>query len=118
LYFFFDTQTTGIPWNYKTQASDLRNCLRLVQLAWVLAVEEANELANAEYIIKPVGFTIPQDAFTIHGITTEMAAPKRVGLKFILTTVTPSIKQAFVLISYNVQFDEKILDAGLPQQHI
>ena len=111
MYFFFDTETTGIPRNYKAPASDLRNWPRLVQLAWLLADEEANEVASAEYIVKPDGFTIPQDASRIHGITTEMAAQKGVDLKSILTAVTPHIKQAFVLVAHNVQFDEKILGA-------
>ena len=113
MYLFFDTETTGVPRNYKAPASDLRNWPRLVQLAWLLADEEANEVASAEYIVKPDGFTIPKDAAKIHGITTEMAAQNGVEIKSILTAITPNIKKASMLVAHNIQFDEKILGAEL-----
>ena len=113
MYLFFDTETTGIPRNYKAPASDLRNWPRMVQLAWLLADEEANEIASAEYLVRPDGFTIPKDAARIHGITTEMAAKNGIDLKSILSGVTPYIQKASVLIAHNMQFDEKILGAEL-----
>jgi DNA polymerase-3 subunit epsilon len=109
--FFFDTETTGIPRNYKAPVSDLRNWPRLVQIAWLLADEDANEVESVEYLVKPDGFTIPKDATRIHGITTEMATMDGVDLKVILTTVTQNIKKASMLVAHNIQFDEKILGA-------
>lgn len=111
MYLFFDTETTGIPRNYKAPASDHRNWPRLVQIAWLLVDKEANEVASAEYIVKPDGFTIPQDAARIHGITTEMAAQNGLDLKVILAEVTPNINKASALVAHNIQFDEKILGA-------
>lgn len=111
MYLFFDTETTGIPRNYKAPASDLRNWPRLVQLAWLLADDQANEVASAEYIIKPEGFTIPHDAARIHGISTEMAMQNGVDLTTVLAAVTPNIAKASILIAHNIQFDEKILGA-------
>jgi DNA polymerase III epsilon subunit-like protein len=111
MYLFFDTETTGIPRNYKVPASDLRNWPRLVQIAWLLADEDANEVESAEYIAKPDGFTIPRDATKIHGITTEMALQNGVDLNSILTAIAPSIKSADLLVAHNMQFDEKILGA-------
>ncbi|MBU1745898.1 MAG: 3'-5' exonuclease [Proteobacteria bacterium] len=111
MYLFFDTETTGIPRNYKAPASDHRNWPRLVQIAWLLVDEEANEVASAEHIVKPDGFTIPQDAAKIHGITTEMAAQNGLDLKVILTAITPNINKASALVAHNIQFDEKILGA-------
>ena len=111
MYLFFDTETTGIPRNYKAPASDHRNWPRLVQIAWLLVDEKANEVASAEHIVKPNGFTIPQDAAKIHGITTEMATQNGIDLKVILTAITPNINKASTLIAHNIQFDEKILGA-------
>jgi hypothetical protein len=62
MYLFFDTETTGIPRNYRAPASDLRNWPRLVQVAWLLADEQAKEIASAQFIVKPEGFTIPPDS--------------------------------------------------------
>ena len=111
MYLFFDTETTGVPRNYKAPASDFGNWPRLVQLAWVLADDEAREIASAQHIIRPDGFTIPQDATRIHGITTDMARLNGVDLETVLTAITSDIARASVLIAHNVSFDEKILGA-------
>lgn len=111
MYLFFDTETTGIPRNYKAPASDLKNWPRLVQLAWLLVDEKATEIASAEYIVKPEGFTIPHDAASIHGISTEMAQQQGVDLRSVLKEIVPGIRKASVLIAHNMQFDEKILGA-------
>ena len=111
MYLFFDTETTGIPRNYKAPASDHRNWPRLVQIAWLLADEKANEVASAEHIVKPDGYTIPQDAAKIHCITTEMATQDGIDLKVVLTAITSDINKASTLIVHNIQFDEKILGA-------
>jgi DNA polymerase III epsilon subunit-like protein len=113
MYLFFDTETTGIPRNYKAAVSDLQNWPRLVQLAWLLIDDEAHEVASAEYIARPVGFTIPADAARIHGITTAIAAEKGVDIGSILDAVMPDIGKASVLVAHNMAFDEKILGAEL-----
>ena len=53
MYLFFDTETTGIPKNYKAPVSDLENWPRLVQLAWLVTDNNGDEIKAAEYIIKP-----------------------------------------------------------------
>ena len=110
---FFDTETTGLPKNYKAPASDLKNWPRLVQVAWLVADKEGNEIKSAEYIIKPDGFTIPAEAAKIHGITHELATSSGVDLKPVLEEIVKDISSAEVLIAHNVQFDEKILGAEL-----
>jgi DNA polymerase III epsilon subunit-like protein len=111
VHLFFDTETTGIPRNYKAPASDLRNWPRLVQIAWLLVDEHANEVASAEHIIRPDGFTIPADAAKVHGITTEMAVQDGVDLAAVLAAVASCIDKATALVAHNVAFDEKILGA-------
>jgi DNA polymerase-3 subunit epsilon len=111
MYLFFDTETTGIPRNYKAPASDVENWPRLVQLAWVLADDEAHEVASSQFIVKPEGFTIPNDAVRIHGITTEMAMQRGAGLREVLAAITPDIRKASVLVAHNMPFDEGILGA-------
>lgn len=111
MHLFFDTETTGIPRNYKAPASDSRNWPRLVQIAWLLVDADANEIASAEHIVKPDGFTIPPAAAKIHGITTDMALQTGVDLKLVLAAITPQIEQAAALVAHNMQFDEKILGA-------
>ncbi|OGA01286.1 MAG: DNA polymerase III subunit epsilon [Betaproteobacteria bacterium RIFCSPLOWO2_02_FULL_62_17] len=113
MYLFFDTETTGIPRNYKAPASDLENWPRLVQIAWLLVDAENREIESAEYIIKPDGFTIPADAARVHGITTAMAAKEGVELGLVLDAASASMSKASTLFAHNISFDEKILGAEL-----
>ena len=110
---FFDTETTGVPRNYKAPASDLRNWPRLVQIAWLLAEDDGGEIESAEYIVKPEGFTIPVEAARIHGISTEMAMRDGVDIKSVLAEVMTCLGKVSQLVAHNIDFDEKILGAEL-----
>ncbi|MBC8147490.1 MAG: 3'-5' exonuclease, partial [Bacteroidetes bacterium] len=73
MYLFFDTETNGLPKNWKAAVSDLNNWPRLVQLAFLYYDENGNIISNGDFIIKPEGFTIPFEVSRIHGISTEKA---------------------------------------------
>ena len=75
-YLFFDTETTGLPPNFKIPRHFFNYWPRLVQLSWIFTDEKGNHIKEADHIIKPEGFTIPIDASDIHGITTSMAFEK------------------------------------------
>ena len=109
--FFFDTETTGIPRDYKAPVSDLDNWPRMVQIAWILLDATANEVESAEYIVKPDGFTIPPDAAKIHGITTEIALREGTDLQPVLEKVGVALREATTLVAHNLSFDERILGA-------
>ena len=108
---FFDTETTGIPKNYKAPASDLKNWPRLVQIAWLVTDNNGAEISSAEHIVKPNGFTIPADAAKVHGITTDIALERGIDIKFALDAIVKDIAAAKTLIGHNMAFDEKILGA-------
>ncbi len=84
MYLFFDTETTGLPQDYKASVKDLHNWPRLVQLAWLRYDKNGNKIDGNNYIIKPDGFTIPSDASKIHGISTERALREGVALQGVL----------------------------------
>lgn len=113
MYLFFDTETTGIPKNYKAPASDSRNWPRMVQLAWLMVDEEGKEQKSVEHIIKPDGFSIPADAARIHGITDTIAKQQGVDLKWVLEQIMADLPHAKILLAHNMAFDEKILGAEL-----
>lgn len=111
MYLFFDTETTGIPRNYKAPVTDLNNWPRMVQIAWLVADERGAEISSVEHIIKPNGFVIPADAAKVHGITTAMAQVQGVALNVALDAIANDIAGATTLIAHNMAFDEKILGA-------
>lgn len=111
MFLFFDTETTGLPRDWNAPVERVDNWPRLVQLAWLLYDREGNRVDEKEYIIKPEGFTIPVQASSVHGITTEMALKKGSGLMEVLAEFSDAIAGAETLVAHNMGFDEKIVGA-------
>lgn len=111
MYLFFDTETTGLPKNWKAPITDLNNCPRMVQLAFLFYDSSGNKISGEDYIIKPEGFTIPSDASRIHGITTERADREGKSLLLVLQEFNSLINEANYLVAHNMSFDEKIVGA-------
>lgn len=111
MYLFFDTETTGLPINWKAPVSALNNWPRLVQLAWLHYDKDGNKIGGNSYIIKPEGFTIPSDASRVHGITTDRALSEGIALQGVLNDFQNLISQASYLVAHNMSFDEKIVGA-------
>jgi DNA polymerase-3 subunit epsilon len=113
MYLFFDTETTGVPRNYKAPVSDLKNWPRLVQIAWILQDKDGGTLAKECFIIKPDGFTIPADASGIHGITTAHAQQNGVDLLLVLKRFAGHVDSSQYLIAHNISYDKNIVGAEL-----
>ncbi|MDR1221784.1 MAG: 3'-5' exonuclease [Tannerella sp.] len=111
MYLFFDTETTGLPKNWKAPVTDVKNWPRLVQLAFLLYDSEGNEISSGDFIIKPEGFTIPPDVSKVHGITTERAIQEGYSITNVLQQFDKLIQQANCLVAHNMSFDEKIVGA-------
>jgi len=111
MYLFFDTETTGLPKNWKAPISKLDNWPRLVQLAYLYYDNNGNKISGGDFIIKPEGFIIPKDASEVHGITTKKAIEEGQPLTGVLKEFNALINEAEYLVAHNMQFDEKIVGA-------
>lgn len=111
MYLFFDIETTGLPKVRDASITNLNNWPRMVQLAWLRYDENQNLIFEANYIIKPEGFTIPADASKVHGITTEKALESGVHLETALQEFSEVISKSEIIIAYNMDFEEKIVGA-------
>lgn len=109
MYLFFDTETTGLPKNYKAPVTDLDNWPRLVQLAYIYTDEKGATIETGNHIIKPVGFEIPKESSDIHGITHEMALEKGEDLIEVLNRFRKFALNTKYLVAHNMSFDEKII---------
>lgn len=110
---FFDTETTGVPLNYKAPSSDTNNWPRLVQLAWILTDQEGNRIHMGNLIVKPEGFIIPTDATRVHGITTQRANEEGVPLTEAIEQFKADLDVATYIVGHNVDFDKKIVGAEM-----
>lgn len=111
MYLFFDTETTGLPKNWKAPVSDSFNWPRMVQIAWQVYDDSGNCLSEASCIIKPEGYTIPAQVAKVHRITTNRANKEGEDLKKVLELFAGEVKQNKFLVAHNISFDEKILGA-------
>ncbi|WP_198935449.1 hypothetical protein [Chlorobium sp. KB01] len=84
MYLFFDTESTGLPRNWKAPVTDLNNWPRLVQLAYLSFDGGGNQTGSGNYIVRPDGFSIPPEAAAIHGISTAQALAEGLELKRVM----------------------------------
>jgi formylglycine-generating enzyme required for sulfatase activity len=80
-------------------------------LAFLYYDEDGKKISGGDFIIKPEGFIIPEDASRVHGITTERANKEGIALATVLQLFNSMINQAEVLVAHNMNFDEKIVGA-------
>nr|WP_299033915.1 exonuclease domain-containing protein [uncultured Tenacibaculum sp.] len=114
---FFDTETTGLPNDWKPPASDTNNWPRLIQFAWQLYDDNGNLLESNCSIIKPDNFVIPKEASNVHGITTEKAYVEGKDLQRVLEEFKRRLDKANLLVAHNMGFDEKIIGAEFYRLH-
>ena len=99
--------------NYQAPLDDFLNWPRLVQLAWSLYDPEGNHWESYSYVIKPVGFVIPEEATRIHRISQDKALTEGVEINLALEHFLKDAKSVAYLVAHNIDFDEKILGSEL-----
>jgi len=113
---FLDTETTGLPTNWKAPYDQWP---RMVSLAFSL-VRGDEILGQNEYIIKPDGYEIPLEASNIHGITTQEAQAKGNDIQMVLIQLATMTELADLVVFHNSSFDTGIISGeqmrlGYPQ---
>ena len=104
----FDTETTGIP-EWKLPSDDPKQP-HLVSLAFVMYdTEDGSTLNEQHWIVRPDGWTIPEEVTAIHGITTEYAEEQGVPLEDILTIFATMCGASDQRVAYGAPFDKRIL---------
>jgi len=101
----FDTETNGLPLDWKGRLDDTNNWPRIVSIAWYKISASGFILANKYFTIKPDGFSITNDSTNIHGITNQAAQQSGVALKDVLELFNSDIKDSKYLVAHNLEFD-------------
>jgi len=103
---FLDTETTGLPKDWKAPYDQWP---RLVQLSYIVTDEFGKILIQKDQVIKPIGFTIPEEASKIHGITQERALREGVDLKTALEELDFHLSKVYRTVMHNSSFDTAIV---------
>ena len=105
MYIIFDTETTGLPRDFKAPVTDTSNWPRVVQIAWQLHNDKGELVENKDFLVRPDGFDIPYDAESVHGISTELAAKYGESLEDVLAQFNSALSKAKFIVGHNVGFD-------------
>lgn len=109
MFIIFDTETTGLPKDWKAPITDTDNWPRCIQIAWQLHDEMGELIESKDYLVKPVGFSIPYQAEKIHGISTDLALEQGVELEFVLEEFNTALAKAKFVVGQNVGFDVNVM---------
>lgn len=112
---FFDTETTGVPKNYKASYIDVENWPRLVQLGFIvydiLDGGDVSEMVSVERIVKPEGFVISEEVSKIHGVTQTCAEMFGTPVKSVLDEFLNLVKICDTLVGHNLNYDMNVMGA-------
>lgn len=112
---FYDTETTGLP-DFKAP-SESAHQPHIVQLAALLVDMDTREtIQSMDVIIRPDGWTIPDDVAAVHGITTEHALD--VGIpESLAVSMFMELWAGRARVAHNEQFDARIVRIALMRFH-
>lgn len=105
---FFDTETSGLPINYKAPVTDLGNWPRLVQIGWIV-YEDETPINEVERIVRPEGFEISETVAKIHGITHEKAMHDGGLLSDVLAHFDSNLSACDLLVGHNLSYDLNVM---------
>jgi len=118
MYLIFDTETTGLPKNWKAPITDIDNWPRCIQIAWQLHDDLGELIEHQDYLIKPDGFNIPYDAEQIHGISTALAQEMGKSLEEVLKLFNEALGKTSFVVGQNVGFDLNIMGCEFHRKNI
>ncbi len=104
---FFDTETTGIPDRAAKWDVDFMEYPHVVQMAWIHGCKVEN------HIIRPDGWTIPDETVEIHGITTEYAMEHGEPFAAVVDMFIQDCHDAGLICGHNIHFDTGIVKANI-----
>ena len=104
----FDTETTGLPRDKHMPANlEAKNWPDLVSLSWKV-YEDGTCTSTHSFVIKPEGWTIPQEATRIHGISHDTAMGG-VPLRTAMDAFCKDLARCSVIIAHNLSFDKQVV---------
>lgn len=110
-YLVLDTETTGLYTKFGEKP-------RLVQLGYRGYDKNKKLITEANLIIKPNGFEIPESSFDIHGISTKDALLNGMELKDVLNQLQDILNKSDLIIGHNIAYDIKVLHDEFERENL
>ncbi len=108
----FDTETNGLPRNWKLSGIDeANNWPDLVSICWKV-YDNGQHKWTENFIIRPDGWTITAESTSIHGISHEFAVSVGRPLAEVLEKFKTDIKGCTKLVAHNLNFDSNVMQSA------
>lgn len=104
---FLDSETTGIQDRAAKWDVDFMQYPHIVQIAWIHGCKVES------HIIRPDGWTIPEETIEIHGITTEYAMEHGEPFAAVVDMFIQDCHEAGLICGHNINFDTGIVKANI-----
>lgn len=106
MYLFMDCETNGKITDYKASFKEVDKFPRITQFAWALYNSEGLLFKSFQSLIKPEGWTIPNDQFFIdNNMSTERCEKGGKPIEPILKDFLIEINNCKYLLAHNMNFD-------------
>ena len=111
----YDTETTGLP--LFSEPAEHPDQPHIVQLAAILVdTDTEQDIASMNVIVRPNGWTLPDDVAKVHGITQDHAMavgiPEELALYMFMELWMGRLR-----IAHNESFDARIIRIALKRHH-
>lgn len=107
----FDTETTGKA-EFKSPYTDNRQP-HIVQIGAQLLDAQFKVRHEINFVIKPDGWTVPDEAAAIHGITHADAVACGIPLVDAMRAFSALARSADTLVAHNLSFDSLVICAAM-----
>lgn len=116
-YAVIDTESNGL-FDFSKPA-DAEGQARLASFAVCLLNEDFAAFRESEVLVKPDGWQMTPEATAVNGFTTEHLLEHGRPIKNVLAAYSDIIALGYVIVSFNAQFDTKVMRgelrrAGMP----
>ena len=109
----FDTETNGLPIDFKQDFRNTNNWPRLLQISWLIVDKHSNVIKRESFVVKPFGFEINTDSFLFHGITEQKANLIGEDLKVVLEKFLDDLNCCNKIVCHNYEFDSNVILAEM-----
>ena len=104
----FDTETTGLPKTRQSAMAGPNNWPHIVSISWIVLNVVTNKIESQQsYIVKPMGWIIPDESIAIHGITNEQAHREGIDLSIVLSNL--ACEEYDAVVAHNLNFDMNVV---------
>lgn len=91
----------------------MKNWPYLVQVALIIEDDNYGILAKRNIILKPDGYTIPESATKIHGISNERAVKNGEDRDKVISFLDLALYKSDIIIGHNVSFDLNVIKSEI-----